>query len=61
MSDFEVEIRPDVSLLRFCQESRVTANTAWQSAQIQFRAKERKDRATSTASVASDGFQTACG
>lgn len=53
MSDFETEIRPSVSLRRFCQKSREAANNAWQSAQFQFRANKRKDRATSVVSVAS--------
>jgi len=60
MSHFEFEIRSSVSLRRFCQKSRAAANTVRQSAQIQFRAKKSKDRATSAASVASDCFQTAC-
>lgn len=61
MGDFEVEISPSISLRRFCQKSREAANTARQSAQIQFRAKKSKDRATSTSGAASDGCQTACG
>ena len=60
MSHSEFEIRPSVSLRRFCQKSREAANTARQSAQIQFRAMKSKDRATSTANVASGYFQTAC-
>jgi hypothetical protein len=36
MSDSVVEIRPSVSLRRFCQKFREAANTARQSAQIQF-------------------------
>lgn len=36
MSDFNSEIRPSVSLRRFCQKSREPANTVRQSAQIQF-------------------------
>jgi hypothetical protein len=54
MSDFEIEIRPSVFLRRFCQKSGEAANNAWQSAQFQFRAKRRKDRATSGTGVASD-------
>lgn len=36
MSDSKSEIRPNVSLHRFCQKSREAANTVRQSAQIQF-------------------------
>ena len=61
MSDFEVEIRPSVSLRRFCQKSREAANNARQSAQFQFRVQRRKDRATSGTGVASDYYQTLCG
>ena len=60
MSDFETEIRPSVSLRRFCQKSREAANNARQSAQFQFRANKRKDRATSVVSVASGYWQYAC-
>ena len=60
MSHFVFEIRSSVSLRRFCKKSREAANTARQSAQIQFQAKKSKDRATSAMSDASGGFQTAC-